>query len=62
MSRPLPKPVRELVGNALDEGEFLEVMTLPLVEALDWVREGRITDPKTIVGLFWAEKLRRGGW
>ncbi len=49
-------------GSALDEGEFLEVMTLPLMEALDWVREGRITDPKTVTGLFWAEKLRRGEW
>lgn len=50
------------VGNALDEGEFLEVMTLPLVEALQWVRDGRITDPKTMAGLFWAEKLRQGAW
>jgi ADP-ribose pyrophosphatase len=50
------------VGNALDDGEFLEVMTLPLVEALDWVRTGRITDPKTAFSLFWAEKLLNAAW
>ena len=50
------------VGSAPEEGEFLEVMTLPLAEALEWVRKGRITDPKTAFGLFWAEKLLEGGW
>lgn len=50
------------VGSSLDDGEFLEVLTLPLAEALDWVRTGRITDPKTAVGLLWAEKLLRGEW
>lgn len=50
------------VDSALDDGEFLEVMTLPLEEALAWVRAGRITDPKTAFGLFWAEKLLRDGW
>lgn len=41
-------------GAALDEGEFLEVLTLPLGEAIAMVREGRITDAKTIVGLIWV--------
>lgn len=43
-------------GRCLDEGEFLEVFELPLAEAIDWIRLGRITDSKTIVGLFWLEK------
>jgi ADP-ribose pyrophosphatase len=46
----------------LDDEEFLEVFTLPLATALDWVREGRITDAKTVSGLFWAEKVLGGGW
>lgn len=50
------------VGSRLDEGEFLEVMTVPLAEAVAWVRDGRITDPKTAIGLLWAEKLGRGEW
>ena len=46
----------------LDAEEFLEVFDLPLEKALAWVREGKITDSKTVSGLFWAEKLLRGGW
>jgi ADP-ribose pyrophosphatase len=43
-----------------DGDEFLETFTLPLAEALEWVRIGRITDVKTVIGLFWAEKLAQG--
>ena len=50
------------VGNALDEGEFLEVMAVPLAQALDWVRDGTITEAKAVTGLLWAEKIRRGEW
>ena len=46
----------------LDEEEFLEVFTLPLATALAWVREGKITDSKTVSGLFWAEKVLGGEW
>jgi len=46
----------------LDDEEFLEVFTLPLATALAWVREGRITDSKTVSSLFWAEKVLAGGW
>lgn len=49
-------------GASLDDGEHLEVFKLPLATALDWVREGRITDAKTVVGLFWVEKILRGEW
>lgn len=38
-----------------DEGEFLEVLALPLEQALAMARDGRITDVKTIVGLLWVE-------
>lgn len=50
------------IGNRLDEGEFLEVMTVPLVQAVNWVRDGSITDPKTALGLLWAEKIACGEW
>lgn len=43
-------------GRQLDEGEFLEVFELGMEEAIDWVRQGKISDSKTIVGLFWLEK------
>ncbi len=43
-----------------DADEFLDVFTLPLDEALEWVRIGRITDVKTVIGLFWAEKMLNG--
>lgn len=40
------------VGSALDDGEFLEVLTLSVEEALEAARDGRITDAKSIVALF----------
>jgi ADP-ribose pyrophosphatase len=38
------------------------VFRLPVSTGLDWVREGRITDSKTMIGLFWADKILRGDW
>ena len=49
-------------GANPDHGEHLEVFKLPLDTALEWVREGRITDAKTVAGLFWAERIARGEW
>jgi ADP-ribose pyrophosphatase len=40
----------------LDAGEFLEVLKVPFEEAIVMIREGRITDSKTIVGLLWIDK------
>lgn len=50
------------VGHALDDGEFLEVHELTLVEALDAVRDGRLTDGKSVAGLLWAERVLDGRW
>ena len=47
-------------GGQLDEGEFLEVFELSVDDAIDWVRQGKINDSKTIVGLFWLEKTLKG--
>jgi ADP-ribose pyrophosphatase len=40
----------------LDEGEFLEIFELSLSDALDWIRQGKINDSKTMIGIFWLEK------
>ncbi len=47
-------------GAQLDDGEFLEVFELSLTEAMEWIRQGKINDSKTIVGLFWLEKALKG--
>ena len=49
-------------GQQLDADEFMEVLLLPWQEALQWVRNGRITDTKTVGGLFWLEKIIHAGW
>lgn len=46
----------------LDDGEFLDVITLPAEVLLDAVRRGEITDVKTMLGAFWLDKIRTGGW
>jgi ADP-ribose pyrophosphatase len=45
-----------------DSNEFLDVLSLPLAEALAAVRQGVITDAKTVCALFWAEKVLVAGW
>ena len=41
------------VGARLDAGEHLETFQAKLTDALDWVRDGIITDTKTSIGLLW---------
>lgn len=47
-------------GRQLDDGEFLEVFELSLEDAMEWIRQGRINDSKTMIGLFWLEKVLNG--
>lgn len=49
-------------GHPGEEGEFIETMKVPLDEALAMVQRGEIVEMKTVLGLFWAEKIRRGEW
>jgi ADP-ribose pyrophosphatase len=49
------------VGHRLDDGEFLEVFTLPFQHAIEMVGDGRITDAKTSISLLWLERFR-GRW
>lgn len=52
-----------VAGTAsLDEGEFLDVFAASVPELLRWIREGKVTDVKTIIGAFWLEKLVAGDW
>ncbi|MEP7261001.1 MAG: NUDIX hydrolase [Usitatibacter sp.] len=44
------------VGAQLDVGEHLEVFEVKIADALEWVREGIITDTKTTFGLLWWDK------
>jgi ADP-ribose pyrophosphatase len=58
----LAKGLRKVAEPSLDHNEFLDVLTLSLTDAVAAVRDGRITDAKTITALFWAEKVVGGGW
>ncbi len=48
--------------SKLDEGEFLDVFTTTPSQVLAWIRDGTITDVKTIIGAFWLEKILSGAW
>lgn len=50
------------VGHELDHGEMLEVIEFSLADALLAVRDGDITDAKTIAALMWADKVLSGTW
>lgn len=51
-----------VVERKLDDDEFLEVMRVPVLEAVGWIRDGRVTEAKAVMGLMWAEKIVRGEW
>ncbi len=46
----------------LDQEEFLETFKAPVSDLLDWVKQGKITDVKTVIGAFWLEKILDGTW
>jgi ADP-ribose pyrophosphatase len=58
----LARGLRRESGQQLDHGEFLDVLSLSLNDALEAVRRGEITDAKTTTALFWAEKVLLSGW
>ena len=45
----------------LDDGEFLELFTVAFDEAIGMIRDGRITDVKTVAALLWVERFREKG-
>jgi ADP-ribose pyrophosphatase len=44
-----------LQAQKLDAGEFLEVLKVPLGEAIAMIRDGRITDAKSLAALLWVK-------
>jgi ADP-ribose pyrophosphatase len=46
-------------GVNMDEDEFLEILRIPLAEALDMIGDGRINEAKTVMGLLWYERYAR---
>jgi len=52
----------EFVGHRRDEDEFLEIFSLPLELALAMVKSGEICEVKTVIALFWLEKILAGDW
>ena len=48
--------------GSLDEDEFVQPLETTFDEALAWVREGKITDVKTIIALDWATRALAGEW
>jgi ADP-ribose pyrophosphatase len=42
-------------SRSLDPGEFLETLVVPYAEALAMVRDGRITDSKSVCALLWVK-------
>ena len=44
----------------LDAEEFLEVLEVPFAQAVAMLQDGRITDVKTMIALFWARQFLPG--
>ena len=42
--------------SKLDAGEFLETFIVPFEEASGMIRDGKITDAKTVTALLWVDK------
>lgn len=40
-----------------DDGEVLEVFTATREQLLGWIRDGTVTDVKTIIGAYWLERF-----
>lgn len=46
----------------LDAGEFLDVFTATPAELMQWCRDGRVTDAKTLAGALWLQNVLSGAW
>ena len=49
-------------GQQPDEDEFLEIFQLSFERAMGMIKSGEICEAKTVVGLFWLEKILKGEW
>ena len=46
----------------LDQGEFLDVISATPQELLDWCRDGKVTDAKTLSCALWLQNVLAGNW
>lgn len=46
----------------LDEGEFIDLMTVTEAEFDALAQQGEISDVKTLIGLQWLQRWRAGAW
>jgi ADP-ribose pyrophosphatase len=44
-------------GENMDDDEFLEILRVPLKEAIAMIGDGRIDEAKTVMGLLWYERF-----
>lgn len=49
-------------GARLDDGEFLDVFTATPEEFLGWVRDGKVSDSKTLAAAVWLQNVLAGTW
>ena len=50
----LARRLRKVREAALDAGEFVDTFVVPFAEAIAMVRDGRITDAKSVAALLWT--------
>lgn len=48
------------VGASPDHDECLQILRVPLAQALEMIRDGRICEGKTVMGLLWLERFWLG--
>ena len=53
----LAKKLKKERAAQLDAGEFLETLIVPFDEAIAMVRDGRITDAKSVAALLWVRSF-----
>lgn len=46
----------------LDDGEFLDVFVSDEAQLSGWVRDGVVSDAKTMIALLWLSQWRAGNW
>lgn len=52
----------ELGDRHLDDGEFLDVFTATPSELMEWCRDGKVTDAKTLTAALWLQNVLSGDW
>ncbi|MBU1360224.1 MAG: NUDIX hydrolase [Gammaproteobacteria bacterium] len=51
-----------LGARQLDHGEFLDVITAPVDQLLEWCRDGTVSDAKTLTCTLWLQNFLSGAW